>query len=246
MDDLKDPNLMKFKNINVIYTANLKGNLDEISRMATLVNEAKEKNKPYILLNLGNTSWGDDACNYFKGEPAWKTIKIVGYDGLLPGPDDFLHGWKNLTNFIPRFGVPATLCNLYSRDKDSRITEEIKPYLIINKYFGLKIGLIGIIDEKIEFERENAVFLEYADNAALWGAKKLKEEGCNYIILMAYASMEKCVDISLKVRDIDLIICGDPSQPETTEMIDSEGRLISCENTKGGKLTIINIDIGEM
>ena len=245
MEDMNNPNLLKFKNIKVIYTSNLKGNLEEITNLTTLTNEEKEK-KPNVLLTLGNTSWGDDACNYFKGEPMWKAIKMAGYDGMVPGPDDFLHGWKNLKNFIPKLGVPATICNLYLRDEDVRVTEEIKPYLVINKYYGLKIGLIGVMDEKIDFERTNDVFLEYGDNAVRWAVKKLKEQKCNFIILMAYLTMEKCIEYAYKVDGLDLIICGHGEEGEMPGLIRENNCYISCENTKGGKVAVLDIDIGEM
>jgi len=230
-----------FKNLKILYSTNPRGNLELSAQFGTLIKEARAKYEPCIVLNSGNTSWGTEECNYFNGEPMWKAIKLNGYDGVSPGPEDFLHGWKNLKKLIPSLGVPCTICNLFNTEEDERV-KEIQPYIIINKYAGMKIGLIGVIDNRIEFEMENTVFLDHPDTSALWAVKKLKEEGCSFIILMAYMEIERCMEMAQNVDGLDLIICSDYNQNEIGELFTFSNCLISCENTKGNKLAVIEID----
>jgi 2',3'-cyclic-nucleotide 2'-phosphodiesterase (5'-nucleotidase family) len=230
-----------FKNLKVLYSTNLRGNLELSAQLGTLINEARVKYEPCVVLQAGNTSWGTEECNYFKGEPMWKAIKVNAYDGVALGPDDFLHGWKNLKKLIPSLGVPATICNLYNVEDDERVTE-LHPYIIINKYPGMKVGLTGVIDEHIEFEMENTVCLEHAHNCTRIAVKKLKEENCDLIIVMAYMNLDRCMEMSQDVENIDLIICADYNQDEIPKVFTFHNSIISCENTKGTKLAVIDID----
>mgnify|MGYP000858045965 CR=1 FL=1 len=230
-----------FKNLKILYSTNLRGNLELAAQYGTLIKEGRVKYEPCIVLNMGNTSWGTEECNYFNGEPMWKAVKLNGYDAVSLGPEDFLHTWKNLKRLLPSLGVPAAMCNLYSVEEDERV-KEIPPYIIINKYAGMKIGLTGVIDNQIEFEMENTVFLEHPDNSAIWAVKKLREEGCSFIILMAFMSLERCMEMAQNVEGLDLIICSDYNQDEVGELFTFSNCLISCENTKGNKLAVIEID----
>lgn len=229
------------EHLKVIYSSNFKGNLEFAAKTGSLIKEARIKYELCIVLNGGNTSWGTDETNYFKGEPMWKAIKEIGYDGVTLGPMDFLHGWKNLREYVPSIKVPATICNLFNTETDNRV-KSIPPYLIVKKTPGLKVGLLGAIDENIEFENENKVFLDYADTSLLWAVNMLKKEQCNYIVAMAYMSLDRCMEMTQKVSGMDLIICTDSSQDEISEIFTFHNCIVSCENTKGGKLAIIDVE----
>lgn len=239
MDNLP---ISMMRNIKILYTSNLRGRLDEAPRIGTMVREARNRHAPSVTLSVGNTSWGTDVCNFSKGEPAWMAVRMMGFDGVLPGPEDFLHGWKNLRQLILSLGVPVTLCNLYYTEKDKR-AREIPPYLVFSKYPGMKVGVAGVIDEHLELENENTVFLEYADTCAAWAVKQLKKENCNLVVLMAYMSLEKCKTLANTVAGLDLIICADYAQEEASGIIRVNNSLISCENTRGGKLAVVELDI---
>ncbi len=230
-----------FKNLKVIYATNLRGNLEKAAQVATLIQEARAAHEPSIVLHGGTVSWGTDECNYFKGEPMWKAIKGMNYDGVALGPDDFLHGWHNLKGLISLIGAPVTICNLFTVAEDERV-KAIPPYKVLKKYEGMKIGILGAIDEKTEFENENTVKLDYADTSLLWGAKKLKEEKCDFIIALAYMNLERCMEMAQNVAGLDLIICTDYTQPEIPEMFNFSNCLISCENTKGTRVAVVEID----
>jgi 2',3'-cyclic-nucleotide 2'-phosphodiesterase (5'-nucleotidase family) len=230
-----------FKNLKVIYSTNLKGNLAQAAQLGTLVKEARAEQEPAIVLNGGNTSWGTDDCNYFKGFPMWKALKEMNFDGLTLGLDDFLHSWKNLKVEIPTVQLPVTICNLFSIEKDARITD-LPPYIIVEKYAGMKVGILGVIDEKLEFENESTVFLDYADTSLLWATKKLQEQNCNVIIAMAYMNLDRCMEMTQNVAGLDLVICTDYYQDEITELFSFSNCFVSCENTKGGKLAVIELD----
>jgi len=230
-----------FKNLKVIYTTNLRGDLARTAQVSTLVQEARARHEPSIVLCGGNLSWGTDECNYFKGEPMWKALRGMNCDGITLGPDDFLHGWRNIVALVPGTAAPVTLCNLFTVAEDERV-KALPPYRLFRKYEGMKVGILGAIDEKIEFENENTVKLDYADTSLLWAAKKLKEEKCDCIIAMCYMSLERCMEMAQNVAGLDLIICTDYAQQETTGMFNFSSCLISCENTKGTKVAVVDID----
>jgi len=229
------------QNLKVLYSTNLRGNLEQSAKIGTLIKEARAKYDPCIVLSGGNTSWGTDESNYFKGEPMWKALKEMDCDAVTLGPLDFLHSWRNLRTMLPSIKVPATICNLFYPEKEERI-KDLAPYIIIDRHPGMKAGILGVIDEKIEFENENIVSLEYADTSLLWAVKKLKEKKCNLIIAMAFMNLERCMEMTQNVQGLDLIICTDYDQDEIPEMFNFSNCLVSCENTKGNKLAVIEID----
>jgi len=59
---------------------------------------------------------------------------------------------------------------------------------------------------------------------------------------MASMSLERCMEMAQNVEGLDLIICSDYNQDEVGELFTFSNCLISCENTKGSKLAVIEID----
>ena len=110
------------------------------------VNDNIDKKRSFIL----------DAGNFFQGHPmsvvdSGKTMvefmNKVGYTALVPGPDDFIYGAKNLNQLSELSSFPFLISNLEC-DNCDLISDNFKTHIIKNIQ-GVTFGFIGIIDSEL-------------------------------------------------------------------------------------------------
>ena len=97
-----------------------------------------------------------DAGNFFQGHPISKIDKgrtiieymnKIGYTAIVPGPDDFIYGSKNLNELAENSNFPFLISNLECNDCELT-SKNFTPY-IIKEIDGIKFGILGIIDSEL-------------------------------------------------------------------------------------------------
>ena len=97
-----------------------------------------------------------DAGNFFQGHPmsvvdSGKTMiefmNKVQYSALVPGPDDFIYGAKNLDRLASLANFPFLFSNLECNNCNLDSTN-FKPYLV-KEINGIKFGFLGIVDSDL-------------------------------------------------------------------------------------------------
>ena len=98
-----------------------------------------------------------DGGNFFQGHPmsvidSGKTMidfmNNIGYSALVPGPDDFVYGAKNLNDLSELSNFPFLISNLECNNCPLT-SDNFKPFLIKN-INNTKVGIIGIVDAELE------------------------------------------------------------------------------------------------
>ena len=148
------------------------------------VNDNIDKKRSFIL----------DAGNFFQGHPmsvidSGKTMvefmNKVGYTALVPGPDDFIYGAKNLNQLSELSSFPFLISNLEC-DNCDLISDNFKTHIIKNIQ-GVTFGFVGIIDselnEKVISDKIKGIsIIDIKQSIDHW--LRILEPSCDVIIIL--------------------------------------------------------------
>ena len=148
------------------------------------VNDNIDKKRSFIL----------DAGNFFQGHPmsvvdSGKTMvefmNKVGYTALVPGPDDFIYGAKNLNQLSELSSFPFLISNLEC-DNCDLISDNFKTHIIKNIQ-GVTFGFIGIIDselnEKVISDKIKGIsIIDIKQSIDHW--LRILESSCDVVIIL--------------------------------------------------------------
>jgi len=185
----------------VIYTSNINGFLQNcgcgveplggIGRIKYFIDTFKAKH-PHILLI--------DGGDYFNSYPfpalndaMYKVLKMMNYDVLVPGDQEFVEGHQFFSKFSKFFGDKILLTNTNSNFKKA----------IYNQIAGHQMVVYGLLSEKV-FE-----FIGRPEDLMLVSQFSLPEldkaaGGLNIVVIHGYLSDART--IAKKYNDVDLIL----------------------------------------
>ncbi len=191
------------------YNPNMAG----VLRRDVVIEQIKADNDNVILVDAGDFVQGTPYFNFFKGDVEIQMMNKLGYDVAVLGNHEFDNGIDALEYMLKQAEFPFIAANYDFTD--SKLKQYVSPTVILDKG-GVKIGFIGLaarqeglISEK-NFEGIKVLDpVEVANEYAL----KLKEEGCDYIIVLShlgYNNSDEVGDrmIAIQTENIDLIIGG--------------------------------------
>ena len=186
-----------------------------MSRIATLVEQIRNKESNVILLDAGDIFQGTPYFNLFGGEVELKLMSQMKYDASTLGNHDFDNGIDGFNNVLHNANFPF-LCANYDFNQ-TILKGKTKPYHIIEKQ-GIKIGIFGIgieLDGLVDSRLYGNTKYKDPIAAANKYAKLLKEKhACNAVICLSHLGYEyESETLSDKIlaketENIDLIIGG--------------------------------------
>jgi hypothetical protein len=130
----------------------------------------------------------------------------MGYDAVNVGEKDLMMGLRILLNASQKAKFPFVSANLVDKKTHKEI---FKPY-VVKEIFGLKIGIIGLLDElynpTVEAKDPGLTILEPISLSKRW-TKSLREY-CDLIIILSQLGEIKDRKLARENREIDLILGG--------------------------------------
>lgn len=189
---------------------NLKGNSGGIARAATAIGMIRALEDPNaIVLHSGDLFIGDlFFVNYF-GVPDFKIMKALQFDAMTLGNHEFdltpdaLYLSIDSSDNDGLFPILCTNANFNGHP----LSNMIQSSTVINKY-NKKIGVFGLTTQDANSQSQPAP-VEIIDPivAATTEVAKLRNEGCDVIIMLSHLGNAKDAEIAASVNGIDLI-CG--------------------------------------
>lgn len=199
--------------------ANFAGGYSQIS---TLAKEFREKNKNFLLVDIGDAIQdnGIEKYNdtYFKenNHPVMGILNQMKYDFFVPGNHEFNFGMDFLDKTLNQFKGEVLASNIYTKDGKQYYTSS----KIVN-IDGIKVGIIGVstpLTEQFEAGTNNLRDLKF-NNPTQEVKKeiaKLKNKGVDSIILLAHMGVPNennipdtgVADLAKENPEIDVIIAG--------------------------------------
>jgi 2',3'-cyclic-nucleotide 2'-phosphodiesterase (5'-nucleotidase family) len=220
------------KKLTILHTNDLQGELlpftEEIdgkkveiggfARIATIVNDQKERNDNVILLDAGDTIQGTLFTRIRGGKDIGQLMSEIGYDAVTIGEHDFDKGPEGLREYIMSATYPFLAANIdISKSdvlKDDSGTSLIVPYVIIdmakdNPDSKLKVGILGLTTEDANVFAKTGPNVEITDPKQ--AARKVIDEiqnKCDIIIALSHLGLTGDRKLAAAVSGIDIIIGG--------------------------------------
>jgi 2',3'-cyclic-nucleotide 2'-phosphodiesterase (5'-nucleotidase family) len=210
--------------IRIIHTNDIGGVLvDQGSGngLAARITGAKHLSQgiPHLIVDAGNALGPDIRSAWEGGRSVVEAFRASGYDAIGMGHHDFDYGTDSLRARNKQAGFSFLAANVKSARPQDRLPFE--PYLI-SKVGDVRIGLIGLLDEKIAFRMnpESASDLDVSDpvKSAQATLSALSSYGVDLTVLLLHADQATSLSIARSLSGLDLLIVGghDSNTPEAT------------------------------
>ncbi|QSZ27103.1 5'-nucleotidase C-terminal domain-containing protein [Aceticella autotrophica] len=202
--------------------------------LAKQIKDIKASNPNTIILSGGDMFQGTPISNVLYGKPVIQMMNSIGFDAMALGNHEYDWGLDKIINIqnatLKDSQIPVLAANVYDKTTHKPVTYA-KPYVILQKD-GVKIGIIGIVDNK---EFPNIILpayikdIDFKDPAPIVNnlAQKLRNEGVNIIIVLAHmgAYTDKSgvtngnlIDFANQVKGVDAIFGGHTHTIVTTKV----------------------------
>lgn len=193
--------------------------------VAKQLKEIKAANPNTIILSGGDMFQGTPLSNVLKGQPVISVMNNIGFDAMALGNHEYDWGIETIINMrtatLKGSSIPILAANVYNK-KTNKPVSYVKPYVILKKG-GIKIGVIGIVDN-IEFP--SSIMPSYIQNVdfkdpvpivnKLTG--QLRKKGAQLVIVLAHmgafsnqttnVSSGNLIDFARRVTGVDAIFGG--------------------------------------
>ena len=218
----------KLKKLTILHTNDMHSHIDPfplndskypglggMTRIASLIDKIKIKEKNVLLLDAGDIFQGTPYFNKYKGKLELQLMSEMGYAASTMGNHDFDNGVDGFSKFMHNAKFPF-ICSNYDFSK-TKIKDKILKYKVIN-IDNIKIGLLGIGIQLDGLVNENLYkgvkYIEPISTANKYAEFLKKEKKCNVIICLSHLGHEYKNDVisdiklAQKTKNINVIIGG--------------------------------------
>ncbi|MBT9161065.1 MAG: Mannosylglucosyl-3-phosphoglycerate phosphatase [Dehalococcoidia bacterium] len=206
--------------ITILHTNDLHGRIEPyflledgrerggLARIATVVNEIRQKEPNVILVDAGDTIHGTMLSDLYEGKSMISVMNAMAYDVMVAGNHDF--HWRGADTILARAAeatFPIISANVIRRDTLSPL---LPPFIFIDvgrvriAFLGLTTrGTPGTVGHGLVADLE---FLDPVEMAALY-VPYLKERA-DLVIILAHISGAEEDKIAKTVPGVDVIVHG--------------------------------------
>lgn len=203
--------------------------------LAKQIKDIKAANPNTVILSGGDMFQGTPMSNVLKGQPVIDMMKNIDFDAMALGNHEYDWGIDSVIDTqnatLKNSTIPVLAANVYDKTTGKPVSYA-KPYVII-KRDGVKIGIIGIVDNK---EFPDIIMPAYIQNADFKDpvpvvnqlATDLRGQGAQIVIVLAHmgANQDKItdaitgnlIDFAKQVKGVDAIFGGHTHTIITTKV----------------------------
>ncbi|SNX53513.1 5'-nucleotidase C-terminal domain-containing protein [Thermoanaerobacterium sp. RBIITD] len=201
--------------------------------LAKQIKDIKTANPNTVILSGGDMFQGTPLSNVLYGQPVIDMLKSIGFDAMALGNHEYDWGLDKVIDTqnatLKNSSIPVLAANVYDKTTGSPVSYT-KPYVMIEKD-GVKIGIIGIVDNK---EFPNIILpafvkdVDFKDPAPIVNnlALKLRQQGAQIVVVLAHmgaftnngTTTGNLVDFANQVHGVDAIFGGHTHSKVTTKI----------------------------
>jgi len=218
------------KKLTVIFTGDARGELENchcpkddfggLERRANYIEEARRDSEEILLLDTGDVlplfnpefTRQTITCNAFI---SMKAMDAMRYDVMNVGESDLILGEKFLEEKSRNLKFPLISSNIA---RSSMSQPFFKPYIIKTMKNGLKIGIVGILNERYVINSRNLEVLPNREMAAKYVQEARRQ--ADLVIVLGHIGMPYSIELANAVSGIDIILSGhwDAETPEPVKI----------------------------
>lgn len=198
------------KEIVIISTNDIHGEIEQFSKLATFVERIKEKHPNVILVDAGDRFTGNPYVDHAKekGFPIISLMNELGYEIGTLGNHEFDFGQKILRARINDATFPIVCANINSSQGE---LDSIPPYYIIEKD-GINLGFIGLVQtgtDQIPSTNpeglKDITFDHYLDNVKDY---RLLKQRCDVLVGLTHLGVDEDSILATQMPELDIILGG--------------------------------------
>ncbi|WP_051353193.1 5'-nucleotidase C-terminal domain-containing protein [Thalassobacillus devorans] len=218
--------------LSLMHTNDTHGNLDEIAKTATAIENYRSENPESLLLSAGDVFSGTLYFNEFLGQADLEFMNYFEYDAMTFGNHEFdlgsnEEGHQALADFVENAEFPFVAANVdFSNDElfDGKFQESVVTSTpedgniysgIIKNIDGEKVGIFGMTTEETTdiSSPEDVTFKDYIEEAEEM-VDAFEDKGVNKIIALTHlglddnAAYDNDLTLAESVDGIDIIVGG--------------------------------------
>jgi 5'-nucleotidase/UDP-sugar diphosphatase len=197
-------------NYMVDGTKRLIGGMETVSHY---LNEIRKSPSEVLLIDTGDVMTGTFATQLeYKGVVGgamMEFMNLLGYDVWCFGNHAFDKGMENAKGLEGLANFPTVLTNIVYKENGKLFAE--KPYVILKKT-GLKIGVIGVMEEifMIEVDKKRTIGLAVLPIVSTLNAYIPElDKKTDLIIILAQAKYDTGKQIAVEVPGVDVVLLAD-------------------------------------
>ncbi|MCX5753941.1 MAG: hypothetical protein NTW97_09925 [Candidatus Krumholzibacteria bacterium] len=179
-----------------------------LGRWATFTGRIRESVDNLIVVDAGDAFGAELSFTEKEAELAFDAMNVVGLDAFTPGETEFVFGLPFLRQVASRAKFAIVAANVV----DPATGEGIfgPPYTIKTLKGGLRVAIVGVLDDAIRFPAYIDVS-QFKVLPAIETIKKLVPElrtKADFMIVLSHMGMERSLELARQVGDFDLVVVG--------------------------------------
>ncbi len=173
----------------------------------------------FLFMDAGDTIQGSGPAVLSKGQALVPILNKMQIDMAIPGNWEVVYGVDVLKGFASKINYPLIAANVFDEKTGKLIFE---PYKIFEKK-GIKIAIIGYTDPDVPLRQPPS----YSKGFTYKGDEVLqpivneirKNKKADLIVLLTHIGLPKAVELSSRIKDVDLHLSGDTHERTYTPIV---------------------------
>lgn len=218
---------------------NQKGGL---SRRHTLLSQLRERGWELVPMDVGNFERRVGRQAEIKFQTTVESLKEMQYRAATLGVDDLKLSSAHLLSLTATEGkttTPFISANAYV------LIDEFMPKWKIIEVGSRKIGVTAVLGDsfRTELATSTEVFTSSAADSLPPVVEKLKSAGCDFLVLLAHATLEESQQLGKTVSGFDLVVTagGYPEPPYELESIEGASSKLLQVGAKGMYAVLVGL-----
>ncbi|MDP6685922.1 MAG: metallophosphoesterase, partial [Candidatus Omnitrophota bacterium] len=239
------------KVVSIVFSGDMRGEIENchcpqedfggLPRRAEYIAEVRDEAGEILLLDVGDiiqlvTDDSDTKDTAHKASISFKAMDMTAYTAMNVGESDLILGEDFLRQNELKASFPFLSANIVNKDTGEAF---FKPYVVKTMQNGLRVGILGLVNERYVINSDQLKILPHKD-AALQYIPELKTKS-DIVIVLGHIGLPYAEDLAQAVKGIDVILSGhwDVENPQPLEIEDTLVMPVTFRSRKIGRLDLM-------
>ncbi len=192
----------------LLHLNDVHSRLEELAKVATLVEEIRAENPDLLLLHAGDQFLGTLYFTVHKGLADAEVLNLLGISAMALGNHEFDEGPTGLAQFADNARFPLLSANC-AVSGEPLLAGKIQPYVVL-EVAGEKVGVIGVTTPDTSWSSNPGPNVTFTDPiAAVRSAvSTLSGQGVKVIVVLSHLGWANDLALAQTVSGIDVVVGG--------------------------------------
>lgn len=205
--------------LTIVFTGDMRGEIENcrcpkedfggLPRRAKYIDEVRKETDDILLLDVGDVlslftpDFGKEEISH-NAFISFKAMNIMGYDVMNVGESDIVLGEAFLKQKQDTLSFPLISANIVDKYSGDEIF--FKPYVVKTMKNGLRVGILGLVNERYILNSDRLDILPNKEVAARF-IPELKSKS-DIVIVLGHLGLPYSIELAEAVEGIDVVLSG--------------------------------------